>query len=326
MAITLNNNEYYTGLTNLALYVAMYRTNFSDSTEATIDKFTTESLVYGDTKVFRSVPFPSVSDYSKTSSLLNDNTPTFTPKGESTAKNFIEETIQVNNRKLIKNSYSIENLKLAITSDYGANEFVSIVLTNIEAAKNDFLYDLIVEEISKAKYGKTVSVSLLDSTKFETTPSELQAAETINTKRLSLALQKEIDGLTHFSTDYNKYGLKQSVNLSDLRLVVFQPYKNQAVVDLFAELLNSEFINKNFPRPELITIPEEKAKAASSYDANFVAALMHKSSIQIFYKLVFMGDFFDPSTLRVNNFLHFWFGIGQVEQLPSCKITKSTGA
>ena len=45
-----------------------------------------------------------------------------------------------------------------------------------------------------------------------------------------------------------------------MRLVVFQPYKNEAVVNMFAELLNSGYISDNFPRPELITIPEEKAK------------------------------------------------------------------
>lgn len=326
MPITLNNNEYYTGLTNLALYITMYRTNSSDATQSVIEKFTTESLAYGDTKVFRAVPFPKVSDYSKTSSLLGDHTPSFTPKGESSEKNFVEETISVNNKKLIKNSYSIQNLKLAITSDYGANEFISIVLGNIEAAKNDFLYDLIINKLYDANYGKSVDVTLLDTSQFTTTPSEMQAAETINAKRLALAIQKEVDGLTHFSTEYNKYGLKQAVNLSDLRLVVFQPYKNQAVVDLFAELLNSNYINENFPRPELITIPQNKATGATNYNENAVCKLMHKASLQIFYKLVFMGDFFDPSTLRVNNFLHFWFGIGQVEQLPSCEINKKVGA
>lgn len=316
----LNNNAYYTGLTNLALYIAMYTTNKSNRTSSTIDKFTSESLVYGDTKIFRSLPFPTVSDYSKTSSLLGDHTPSFTPTGAANPVNVVEETISVNNRKLIKNSYSLKNLELAVTSEYGANEFIAIALGNIEAAKNDFLYDLIVNKLYSSNYGKTSKIKLLDLSNI-TSPTEIQAGEIINQKKISLGIQKIIDSMTHFSTDFNKYGLKQSLDLSDMRLVVFQPYKNEAVINMFAELLNSSYISENFPRPELITIPEEKAKQATDYNSNYIAVLMHKSVIQLFYKLLFMGDFFDPSTLRVNNFLHFWFGLGQVEQLPSCLIS-----
>ena len=316
----LNNNAYYTGLTNLALYIAMYTTNKSNRTAATIDKFTTEPLAYGDTKIFRSLPFPQVSDYSKTSSLLGDHTPSFTPTGEANAVNVVEDVISINNRKIIKNSYSLKNLELAITSEYGANEFIAIALGNIEAAKNDFLYDLIVNKLYSSNYGKTSKIKLLDLTNI-TTPTEIQAGELINQKKISLGIQKEIDSFLHYSTGFNKYGLKQSVDLSDMRLVVFQPYKNEAVVNMFAELLNSGYISENFPRPELITIPEEKAKAATDYDENYICVLMHKAAIQMFYKLLYMGEFFDVSTLRVNNFLHFWFGLGQVEQLPTCLIT-----
>lgn len=321
MGIVLNNNQYYTGLTNLAIYITMYKTNSNDATKRTIDSFTTESLSYGDSKIFRSLPFPQVSDYSKTSSLLSDNTPSFVPKGTETSVNVVEEQISVNNKKLIKSTYSLKNLELAVTSSDGASEFIAIVMSNIESAKNDFLYDLIINKLYNANYGKSVDIEILDETKFKTTPTELDACNTINNKRIALAIQNEIDGLTHFSTDYNKYGLKQAVNLSDLRLVIFQPYKNKAVTDLFAELLNSKYISENFPRPELITIPLEKAKKCVNYNANTVGTLMHKSTIQLFFKLVFMGDFFDPSTLRVNNFLHFWFALGQVEQLPSCKFS-----
>lgn len=317
--MNLNNNAYYTGLTNLALYIAMYSTNNSSRTASVIDKFTTDSLAYGDTKIFRSLPFPEVSDYSKNSSLLGDHTPSFTPTGASAPVNAIEETLSVNNKKLIKNSYSLKNLELAVTSEYGANEFIAIVMSNIESAKNDYLYNLIVEELYKSSYGKTEEVELLDL-ESQTLPSEIEAGNILNQKKITEVIQKTIDSMTHYTTLFNKYGLKQSLDLSDMRLVVFQPYKNKAVLDLFAELLNSNYITDNFPRPELVTIPETKASEATDYNKNIVAVLMHKNCIQLFYKLVFMGDFFDPSTLRVNNFLHFWFALGQLEQLPSCKI------
>ena len=320
----LNNNQYYTGLTNLALYVSTHVLNRSNRTAATIDTFTTESIPYGDTKVFRALPLPGVDDYSKTSSLLGDHTPNFTPTGEQTAINVWEEAISISNKKVIKNSYSKAHLLMAVSSETGANEFISVVLGNIDAAKNDFLYDKIVDLLFSSTYGKSETVTLLDTSNI-TNPTELQAAEIINNKRIAKTVQKAIDGMTHYTGNYNVKGMKQSVDLSDLRLVVMQPYKNNAVVDLFAELLNSQYISENFPKPELLTIPEVKASAATGYDNKVICILMHKNVIQLFYKLVFMGEFFDPSTLRVNNFLHFWYALGKLDQLPSCKISIASG-
>ena len=306
MAFLLNDNAYYTALTNLALYIAMYTTNQSDATKRTIDAFTSETLEYGDTKIFRGLPFPAIYDYSNQSSLLGDYTPKFTPAGQQNEVNAVEETLSIDQFKVIKNSYNAKMLEMAVKSEYGANEFIAVVLGNIEAAKNDFLYDLIVDKLFNVSYGKNEEIELLDMSNI-TAPTEIQAAETINNKRISLAIQKVIDSMTHFSTDFNKYGLKQSVDLTNMRLVVFQPYKNKAVVDLFAELLNSKYISENFPRPELVTIPETKAAESDNYDGDIIAVLMHKDCIQLFYKLVYMGEFFDPSTLNVNNFLHCWF-------------------
>lgn len=321
----LNNNEYYVGLTNLALYIAMYTTNRSDRTQSIINTFTTEPLEYGDTKIFRSVPFPEVSDYSENSSLLENNVPSFVPTGETDPVNAIEETISVENFKLIKCTINKEHLKMAIKSEYGAGEFVAIVMSNIESAKANFLYDLLINQLYDADYCEEVEVELLDLTD-QTLPSEIEAGEILNQKKICEALQKQIDSMTHYTNLFNKYGLTQSLNLSDMRLIVFQPYKNQAVNNLFAELLNSKYISENMPRPEMLTIPEQKCSEATHYDDKYVCVLAHKNFIQIFFKLIYMGEFFDPSNLNTNNFLHFWYGLGQVKQLPNCLIKIKAGA
>lgn len=319
MAIQLTDNEYYTGLSNLVLYVAMYSTNKTDKSRSLIDAFTTESLEYGDTKIFRSVPFPTVGDYSATSSLLGDHTPSFTPSGESSAVNGIEEILRISNKKIIKNSYNTEMLKMAIKSEYGMSDFLAIVLGNIDAAKIDYLYDTVVNDLYGITPGESLTVTTVSAGE-NAVPSEVQAAATLNLKAIELKIQYAIDKLTHFNTSCNKYGLKQAVNLSDLRLVVFQPFQNKLVVDLMAELLRSPYITENFAKPDMITIPEYKASQSSNYNNKLVALVMHKSAYQLFYKLVIMGEFYDPSTLRINNFLHFWFGSGQVEQLPCIAI------
>lgn len=319
MGIQLTDNEYYTGLSNLALYVAMYSTNKTDKSRSLIDAFTTESLDYGDTKIFRSVPFPAVGDYSQTSSLLGNHTPEFTPTGEESPVRGIEEILRISNKKIIKNSYNTEMLKMAVKSEYGMSDFLAIVMGNIEAAKVDYLYDMVVNDLYSLTPADELTVTAVDTGE-AAAPSEIQAAATLNLKAIELKIQYAIDKLTHFNTECNKYGLKQAVNLSDLRLVVFQPYQNDLVVNLMAELLRSPYITENFAKPDMVTIPEYKASQSDNYDNKLVALVMHKAAYQLFYKLVIMGEFYDPSTLRINNFLHFWFGSGQVEQLPCVAI------
>lgn len=315
----LNSNEYYTGLTNLALYIAMYSTNKTDKSRALVDSLTTEPLEYGDTKIFRTIPMPQVGNYSDNSSLLEKAIASFTPKGTQTAVNVVEDVLSLSKKKLIKSTYNIEMLKLAVKSEYGVNDFVSTVLSNIDAAKIDFLYDLVVNDLYTLIPGATEEVEVLDLSE-QTLPSEIQAGEILNQKKISLACQKVIDAMTRFSTSYNGYGLKQAVDMSDLRMIVFQPYKNEAVTNLFAELLNSDVINQNFPRPELITIPESKAKESANYDGDVIAIIMHKAAYQLSFKLQYMGNFFDSSTMNVNNFMHFWFLHGWVKQLPTALI------
>lgn len=317
MAFSLNNNQYYAGLTNLALYIAMYDTVSSGKVSQIINTFKTESLDYGDQKIFRGLPLPTVSNYSKNSSLLTTNQATVTVDGVS--KNVIEDTVSVNFMKLIKSTYTRQMLEMAVKSEYGVGEFIATVMRNIVAAKDDFIFDEIIHLLYTATYAKTEEITILDLTQ-ETTPSELRAGKTLNQETISLGIQKVIDDLQMFNTKYNKYGLKQAVRLSDLRLIIFQPYKNEQVMHLMAELLKSDVIGENFPKPELVTIPEAKASTIPGYNAQVVGIVCHKAFVQLFDKLYFMGDFFDKSNLNVNNFLHFWYGLGIVPQLPNCMI------
>lgn len=315
----LNDNDYYTGLTNLALYIAMYALNKTNRSKSLIDDLTTESLAYGDTKIFRSVPMPTVDTLDPTgnSTLLNRNVATFIPKGQTTPKEFAEDvlTIDPRDKKIIRSTYNAIAMETAVTSEYGVNDFVSMVLSNIEAAKIDYLYDTVVNDLYDFTPEYIETVTLYDLSQ-QTLPSEIEAGEILNQKKITLACQKVIDSMTHFSTEFNGWGLKQSVDMSDLRMIVFQPYKNEAVTNLFAELLNSRYINDNFPRPQLITIPQTKASHATHYDSKLVCLIMHKAAYQLSYKLQFNASFFDVSTLNVNNFMHFWYLRGWVKQLP----------
>lgn len=319
MAIQLTDNEFYTGLTNLALFVKVYGVTNNTKVDQFVNAFRSEPLAYGDTKVFRSLPIPEVGEYSTTSSLLQVNIPKFTNKLTNQDENVAEESITVNQFKLIKSTYTRTMLELAVTGESGVNDFITQVINNMNAAKSDYLFNAILDALLDAPmYTESVT---LDEPSVDATQQEATAISLENNKKISLAIQKIIDGMQIYSDTFNRIGLKQATPLSDLRLIVLQPYKNKAVVDLFAELLNSPIISENFPRPEMLTIPELALTNKQPDDT--ICFILHKEFLQIFDKLNISGNFYDSSNLCVNNFLHFWCGIGYLDQLPAVKIVKA---
>lgn len=315
MAITLTDNEFFTGLSNLALFMKLLATNTSSEPKRFIDSFATDVLKNGEAKVFPFSDLPTVSDYSANSSLLT-----------VTKVNTNEETIKITEKKVVKSSYNKYILDMAFTSDSGMNYFVGYILGQMESAQTDYIYNQIITDL----FGKTYSnlnkqnhsITIIDTSGI-TNPTELNSAETINQKRIALAIQNDIKNISVYNTQYNDKGYKQALDLKDLRLVVSAPFEYERIVNLFAELLKSEYIQESFDKPEKVVIPEIKIPANNG---NVVGWLMHKQHYQYFYKFVFMGDFFDVSNLTVNNFLHFWFGKGFLDNLPAVKFTVTTGA
>lgn len=307
MAITLNDNEFFTGLANLALFLKLYATNTSSEPASFVDKFATETLPNGDTKLFPFSDLPTVADYSPTSSLLT-----------VTKVNTNEEKISINTRKVVKSSYNRYILDMAFTSDSGMNYFIGYLLGQMESAKTDYMYDVIVADL----FGKTYTgdqlkeVSLID-TSVIADYSQLNNAEIINQKRIANTIEKTIQNMEVFSDKYNAIGYKQALDRGDLRMVIVAPYENEQVLNLYASLLKSEYIEKSFKKPEKLVIPEIKIPENNE---DVICFIMHKYHYQYFYKFVFMGTFFDVSNLTVNNFLHFWYGKGFLDNLPCVKI------
>lgn len=315
MPITLTDNEFFTGLSNLALLMKLYATNTSSEPKRFIDSFATDVLKNGDSKIFPFADLPTVSDYSANSSLLT-----------VTKVNTNEEVIKITEKKVVKSSYNKYILDMAFTSDSGMNYFVGYILGQMESAQTDYIYNQIVSDLFSKNYPsnnrQVNQITIIDTSNI-TDPTELNSAETINQKRIALAIQNDIKNISVFNDKYNMAGYKQALDLKDLRLIVTAPYEYERIVNLFAELLKSEYIQESFDKPEKLVIPE--IKVPNNY-GSVVGWLMHKQHYQYFYKFVFMGDFFDVSNLTVNNFLHFWFGKGFLNNLPAVKFVVTTGA
>lgn len=302
-SIVLTDNEFFTGLTNLALFMRLFATNTSSEPEKFVESFMTDSLTAGNTKIFPWADLPTVSDYSGTSSLLTVNK---VKTGE--------EYLQITERKVIKSSYSAQILNSAFTSESGMNEFVGYILGQMESAKIDHLYSVIITDLfDKTFTGKQLqSISQYD-TSTATSFTEMNAGELINQKNIAKAVELTMKNIQVYTTDYNSLGNKQALDTKDMKFVFCEPYHTKSITDLYATLLKSDVIDKSYAKPELYTIPDSKI---DDDHQDVIGILMHKYAYQMFYKFTFMGSFFDPSNLTINNFLHFWYGKGWLENLP----------
>ena len=303
MAITLNDNQFFTGLTNLALFMRLYATNTSSVPERFVDSFMTETLGAGDTKIFPWSDLPDVDDYDASSSLLT-----------VTKVNAGEEYLQITERKVIKSSYNRYILDMAFTSESGMNSFVGYLLGQMESAKIDHLYNVIINDLFTKSYSGTQLISvpqydLSSATDF----INLEAGKTINQKNISKAVELAVRNAEVYTTAYNSLGNKEALNVSDMKFIFNEPYHTENLMDLFAMLLRSNVIEDSFSKPTMYTIPPAKIPAGNSQVIGWV---MHKYAYQMFYKFTFMGSFFDVSNLTINNFLHFWYGKGWLENLP----------
>lgn len=309
MSIILTDNEFFTGLTNLALFMRIYATNTSSAPDKFVDSFLTDTLEVGNTKIFPWADLPTVSDYSETSSLL---TVTKVKQGE--------EYIQITEKKVIKSSYSKYILDAAFTSEYGMNDFIGYLLGQMESAKVDHLYNVIVNDLyskvfTGAKQNKSVTQYDLSTV---ASFADLNNGQLVNQKQIALDVQNVLNNIQVFNSDYNGLGNKEALSVGDMKFIFCEPYHSEQLINLYASLLKSDVIENSFSKPEMYTIPEIKIPEGKT---DVIGWIVHKYAYQLFYKFVFMGSFFDTSNLVINNFLHFWYGKGWLENLPAVKFT-----
>lgn len=289
----------------------LYATNTSRKTEDFIDNFATDTLANGNQKIFTFSQLPSVADYDEKSSLLT-----------VTKVSTNQEVIKVDQKKVIKSSFSPHILEAAFTSSDGVNQFQGYLLGQMESAKEAYIYEMIVTDL----YGKSVSgkrdhqIKTTDLSSIKDL-TDMNNGMLLNQKKIALEMQKDIQNLQVYNDQYNAKSYKQAIDIGDMRLVMAAPYDNDQVVNLFAQLLRSSEINDTFEKPAKLTIPEIAIPSPST-NGKVIGFLMDKRAYQYFYKFVFMGDFFDVSNLCINNFLHFWFGKGFLDNLAFIKFTE----
>lgn len=324
--IVLNPNEYFTGLVNFVLFMRLYATNTSNREKTIVDVFASETLEFGDRKVFPFAELPKVEDYSLTSSLLTD-------KPIKYAEEFIGNPI----KKKIALTRIEPFLKLAMMNAGGMSTFMSYILGLMDSAKTDYLYNEIMTDLLKwtpgVSEGKQMAqtISLLNPNPTSASATEINAIELQNQKRIEKAWQKVYDDFSLFtdlfidvdnSTDETNF--KTAVDKKDLIFIGNAKFMNEKIVDLMATMLKSNIIDEKFRNPVCLKIPQKTFDDNSV--SNVIGFVVHKHWYQWFYHFMFMGSFFDPDTVRIKNVLHFWYSKGRIKHLPAMKLTASYGS
>ena len=322
-SIVLNANDYFTGLTNFILFMRLYATNTSKKEKSLTDVFCTETLEYGDQKVFTFAELPSVEDYSLTSSLLTDK-----------PIKYAQEVIGNPIKKKISLSRVEPFLKMAMMNSGGMATFVAYILGLMESAKEDYLYNEIMKDLLKwspsQTTGKEMNQTVPLLTEAGVTDAEaLNATQLQNQKRIEKQWQKIFDDFSLYTDvfiDINNGGssatnFKTAMDLKDLIFIGNAKFLNDEIMDLMAVLLNSDKIDKNFRRPYCIKIPQRTFDSNSA--SNVIGFVAHKHWYQWFYHFIYQGAFFDIDTVRIKNVLHFWYSKGHLKNLPVAKLTAS---
>lgn len=279
MALTLTDNEYFAGLTDLACVLSMEKDlNNFEKTKEFINFWEEEELPFGCTMIRRHVDLPNVEEYSETSTLLTVKKPTVT-----------EKTFKINNKKMIPLSYSKELLQTAFTSEIGINEFVSYLLDQLQNAKTNYIFKKMLETL------KNTNKVELENTKL--TLSGAVSLQTVNKNNQILT----------YSLDELKYSKNGKKPITECVVIMNKEEATYTLVN------NNQYENDKihfFVIPKSLLDLEKKVLIVPKY------ALVYFSSIN------FVGSFFDPSNLMVNNFAHFWNCIDRDDAYPIYELTE----
>lgn len=323
--ITLNANEFYSGLANMITVLRTYATNTSNKQRDIVSTFATETLYFGDTKAFWFASMPQVEDYANSPSSL------LTPKPTKFNEEFISGII----KKKIPLTTVEPFLKQAMINESDVQFFTAYLNGLMSSAKDKFLYDEIMKDIftwtpkitTVADKEMKKTISLIDPSK-ATSVQEMLAIETHNQNVITKGWQNIFDDFQIFSDIFididNKKGtanethFETALKLDDLIFIGNAAFLNEQVVDQMATLLNSSVINKEFNTPPVLKIP---VRTCSKYNSTkCVGFVAHKKWYQWYYNFNFTGSFLDIDTLNLKRVMHFWYTKGVLRNLPVLRL------
>lgn len=306
---TLPSNKILATLSNLIVLMRTSNIHQGTGVNRLLDFCRSDDLTTGGVKAILTANEPSVSEYSKTSSVTKVSDPSVT-----------EEFLETKGGKFIPLSINRYITKQAMLNDYNMAEFSGYLIATMDSAERNYMWNQLVTLIkgwTPTLTTQKVAITLTDTSKL-TDASAIEHANVLNAKEICKKLIKLTRAIEEPSAKYNDLGYTSNVASSDLTLIINDKYDVDLVCDTFATLFGSSAIENRFDFRKSIPIGEDTIN-----DASKIGWLFQKDKVQYGYSYKVMTSFFDASNLYENNFLHFDYYMGIVKGLVGVAITKA---
>lgn len=308
----LNQNEFLPDLVNLIVKTRVNDTLSGTRANELVDACMVDGTEWGEGEGLISVDTLDVSDYSATSSILTSEKPTIDEQQlETTDKKFIKVTL---NKYLMKGAFADEGSLMAC---------ISAIEQMLEKTKLIYMYKKIVtayagwDPDTEDHLTQTIAVKLVDPTGL-TGDAKLKV-DTQNALEIYRVIRKYALDMQAPSRDYNELEFEEMYNADNLDFIVNGKFDELINTSAYAQLLNSDKLNNIKLYDKSIIIPE-KQFASDDVKTYYIGWLVSKKKYQISPRFTVNTEFFDASTLNIQEYLHFWLNSGFARGLAGVRL------
>jgi hypothetical protein len=246
-----------------------------------------------------------------------------------TKPNVAQETITIDNYKVIPISMSEILSRDSALSGTTINEFFSFVMSLLEDTAKFYMYDVVnglYQGWEPTQATQTILVDQIDTTGL--TGADLNQALIWNSNEMAKVMRKTVNNMKIPNSKYTDVATYVDANTGDtesvvsalrtddLKLVMNDKYWTDFMASSLASLYHSEKIGDMIPGDKFVLLPED-AMAEGNEDVIGWLSDKKKFAFADFYRVTL--SILDPSTTYQNTFLHFSYGAGVFTYAPGVK-------
>lgn len=363
MAITLNQNEIVSSLSNMIISAQSFGFKPKGDMFKFVERASVDGSLYGDTKLYRSadvIHSKAWANDAEASNLLQTHRQTF--KEQKITLNQFRQAVITTDNVLSKRAYLNEG-------EFGeAIGILNANLTNCKKIHNATTYNAFIGTAKSSEQGTSGVVTLDISTDIAGLSGE--ELNRVSGQALSQKFADLLDDITDLSTDYNDYGQYRTYDKSDLVVVWNKKainkitkldlptiYHDSKVFDGFADTMKDRFFGDINVAATLgdgetvrslieqkITGSDSKtyevfagdliptvctAPAGTSYTVNtaIIAKIMHKDSVPFMSAFSIGSNFFNAASLTENKYLTWGYNeLDYLKEYPFIEVQVKTEA
>lgn len=291
----------------------------SDIVNELVDSSRIGSVEYGKgiVNTFKLAPQP-VNNLSETSSAFTITKP-----------NVAQETIEIDNYKVVPISVSQILSRDAVLSGDSIQTFFSFVMSLLEETSQFHLFDVVnslYQSWTPGQATQTIAINQIDTRSM--TGEARNAALTWNATEIAKVMRKTLNNMKIPNSKYTDVATFTDANTGetenvvtalrtdDLKIVFNDTYYTNFLADAMASLYHSEKVGEMIPGDRFVLLPTDAMTLANDNTIAWLSA-KNKFALADFYRVTL--SILDPSTTYENSFFHFAYGAGVFKYAPGVK-------